>query len=133
MWIIYINGEESITASGAIDEINFHKTSRGKSKVNISLCKSKSYQRTYIEEIRSIFDQVRLVISHLELCLPEKPTTPKDIGGDLKGPHIHFCKEGLFVQNDKNKNTSLILDPIPIKYPPELIKVLSLLIAPSIR
>ena len=28
---------------------------------------------TYIEEMRSIFDQVRPVVSHIEFRIPEKP------------------------------------------------------------
>ena len=51
VWIIYINVESPITYQGALDEINLHQTPRGKSKVNISLCRRKIYQRTDIEEI----------------------------------------------------------------------------------
>ena len=69
MWIVAINGEEPITAQGVIDELNCHQTSRGKSKIKISLCRRKRYQRTDLEEIRSRFDQVRPVVSHLEVCL----------------------------------------------------------------
>ena len=61
MWIVAINGEETITDQVVLDEINRHQNPRGKSKIKISLCRSKSYQRTNIEEIRSIFDQVRPV------------------------------------------------------------------------
>ena len=46
----------------------------------------KSYQRTDIDDIRSKFDQVRPVVSHLEFHLPEKPFTPKKIGEYLKRP-----------------------------------------------
>ena len=70
MYIVAINGEEPITDQGVPDELNRHQTLWGKSKIKISLCKSKSYQRTDLEEIRSIFDQVRPVVSHLEVCLP---------------------------------------------------------------
>ena len=70
MWIIAINSEEPITYQGTLDELNHHKTPRGKSKINISLCKSKIYQKTDPEEIRSRFDQVRPVFSHLEFSLP---------------------------------------------------------------
>ena len=70
VWIIDINREEPITSQGALDELNFHQTLRGKSKVNISIHRRKSYQRTDIEEIFSIFDQVRPVVSHLEFCIP---------------------------------------------------------------
>ena len=80
MWIIDINGEEPITAQGVLDELNCHQTLRGKSKINISLCIRKSYQRTDLEEIRSRFDQVRPVVSHIEVRLPKKPTTPNNIG-----------------------------------------------------
>ena len=46
VWIISINGEESIIIQGEIDENNRHQTPRLKSKVNISLCRRKIYQRT---------------------------------------------------------------------------------------
>ena len=80
MWIVAINGKEPITAQGVLDELNRHQTLRGKPKIKISLCRRKSYQRTDLEEIRSIFDQVRPVVSHLEVRLPKKPPTPKNIG-----------------------------------------------------
>ena len=38
------------------------------------------------EEIRSRFDQVRPVVSHLEVRLPNKPPTPNNIGDALGGP-----------------------------------------------
>ena len=82
---------------------------------------------------RSIFDQVRPVVSHLEFRLPKKPPTPKNIVGDLGGPQRRFWKEALFVQYDQNKNVSLLSAPIPIKSLPEGKKVLRSLIAPSIK
>ena len=72
VWIADINGKEPITDQGVIDELNRHQTSRGKSKINISLCRRKNFQITYLEEIRSIFDQVIHVVSHLEVHLPKK-------------------------------------------------------------
>ena len=51
VWIIHINREEPITAQGVIDELNHHPNPRGKYKVKISLCRRKSYQRTYIRII----------------------------------------------------------------------------------
>ena len=50
-WIITINGEYPIKDQGAIDEPHYHQTSSGKSKVNISLCRRKSYHRTDLEDI----------------------------------------------------------------------------------
>ena len=88
---------------------------------------------TSLEEIRSRFDKVRPVVSHLEVRLPKKPPTPNNIGEDLGGPQRQFWKEALFVQYDKNKNVSLLSDPIPIKSLPEGTKVLRSLIAPSIK
>ena len=85
MWIVAINGEEPITDQGALHELNSHQTNRGKSKVNIGLFSIKSYQITYPEEIFSIFDQARHVVSHLEAHLPKKPPTPNNIGEGLKG------------------------------------------------
>ena len=71
MWILDINGEENITDQGALDELNLHQTSHGKSKFKISLIRRKIYQRTDLEEICSRFDQVRPVVSHLEVLLPK--------------------------------------------------------------
>ena len=92
MCIIVINGEEPIKAQVAIEEPNLHQTTGGKSKVNISLCIRKSYQRTYLEDIYSIFDQFRTVVSHIDFFLPDKPLTPKKIGEALKGPQRKFWK-----------------------------------------
>ena len=114
------------------DKLNFHQITRGKCNVNISLCRRKIYQRTYIEEICSRFDQVRPVVSHLEFCLPEKPPTAKNIGEVLKVPRRQLWKEALFLKYDKNKHVSLILAPIPIKSLPEETKFLRSLISPSI-
>ena len=86
-----------------------------------------------LEEICSRFDQVRPVVSHLEVRLPKKPPTPNIIGDALGGPQRQFWKEALFVQYDKNKNVSLLSDPTPIKFLPEETKVLRSLIAPSIK
>ena len=96
MWIVTINGEEPITDQGVLDELNSHQTPRGKSKINISLCRRKSYQSTDLEEICSRFDQVIPVVSHLGVRLPKKPTTPKSIGDDLGVLHRQFWKESLF-------------------------------------
>ena len=85
MWIISIDVEEPITAQGVLDELNCYQTPRVESKINISLRRSKSYQRIYLEEIRSRFDQVRPVVSHIEFRIPKKPPTPKNIGDALGG------------------------------------------------
>ena len=86
VWIVAINGEEPITDQGVLDELNRHQTLRGKSKIKISLCRRKSYQRTDLGEICCRFDQVTPVLSHLEVRLPKKPPTPKNIGDALGGP-----------------------------------------------
>ena len=119
MWIIYINGEDTTTYQGALDELNTHQNIRGKSKFNISLCRRKSYHITDIEYICSIFDQGRTLVSHLEVLIPKKPLTINNIVEGLKGLQRQFWKEALFVQYDKNKNASLIFPPIPIKFLPE--------------
>ena len=103
-----MNGEDPITYQGVPDELNHHQNSCRKSKVNISLCIIKSYQRTVFEEICSRFDQVRPVVSHPEVYLLNKPPTLKNIGEGLKGSHIQFWKEASFLQYDKNKNVSLL-------------------------
>ena len=73
------------------------------------------------------------MVSHIEVHLPNKNPTPKNIGEGLKGPQRKFWKESLFVKYDKNKNISLLSDPIPIKYLPEGTKVLCSIIDPSIK
>ena len=133
VWIVSINGKEPNAEQGALDELQGHQTQRGKYKFNISLYRSKRYQRTDLEEIWSIFDQLRPLVSHLEVILPEKPLTPKNIGEDIKGPQTQLRKEDLSVQYRKNKNINLILYPIPIKSLLYGTKVLHSLIAPSIR
>ena len=90
VWIIAINGEEPITAQGALDELNCHQTTRGKSKVNVSICRGKSYQRKNLEDNCSRFDQDKPVVSHLEVCLSKKPPTLKNICEGLKYPHRQF-------------------------------------------
>ena len=92
VWIVAIHGEEPIKDQGVLDELNCHQTPRGKSNIKISLCRRKSYQRTDLEDIRSIFDQVRPVFSHLEVHLPNKPPTPDNIGDALGGPQRQFKK-----------------------------------------
>ena len=66
VWIIAING-------GALDELNRCQIPREKYKVKISLYIRKIYQRTDLEEIHPIFDQVIPVVSHLDVSLPRKP------------------------------------------------------------
>ena len=96
MWIIDINIEETITAQGVLDELNCHQNPQGKSKIKISLCRRNYYQMTDLEEIHSRFDQVRPVVSHLEVHLPKKLPTPKNIGEALGGPQRKLFKEALF-------------------------------------
>ena len=131
MWIIAINGEEPITYQGMLDEPNIHQNTRGKSKVKISLCRKKIYHRTDLEEICSRFDQVRPVVSHIEVHLPEKPLTPNNIGEALKDTQRQFYKQYLFVKYDREKNGSLLFSNIPIKYLSEETQVLRSLIAPG--
>ena len=96
--IIAIIGENPTTVQSVLDELNCFQTPHGKSKVKISLCRRKSYQRTDIEDIHFIFDQVRPVVSHIEVRLLEKPLTSKKIDESLKGSQRQLCKEALFMQ-----------------------------------
>ena len=73
------------------------------------------------------------MISHLEVRFSDKPITPNNICEYLKGPQRKLWKKDLSLQYYKNKNVSLLLDPIPIKYLPEGTKVPRSLIAPSIK
>ena len=101
LWIIDINGENPIIDQGALDELNRYQTTRGKSKVKISLCRRKIYQITDLEGIFSRFDKVRPLFSHLEVCLPKKHLTTNKIVRVLKGPQRKLWKEVLFLQYDK--------------------------------
>ena len=47
--IIAIIGEDYIIYQGAYEELNHHQTSRGKSKVKISICRRKIYHKTDLE------------------------------------------------------------------------------------
>ena len=80
--------EEPIISQGALDELQYHHTPGGNSKVKISLYIRKSYQGIYLEEIRSISDQVRPVVYHLDFFLPERLLTEKKIVEALKGSQI---------------------------------------------
>ena len=133
MWTVAINREEPIIAQGSLDDLNRHQTPRGQYKVNISLCKRQIYQRTYIEEIHSIFNQVIPVVSNIEFHFPEKPLTQKNIGEAPKGPQRKFWKEDLFLKYYKKKNFNLLSAPIPIKYLSGVTKVLHSLIFPIIK
>ena len=108
MWIIPINGEDLITAQATLDEVQHYQNQRWKSEVKISICRRKSYQKTDIEEIWFISDQVRPMVLYLEVRLPEKPLTKKNIVGALKCCQRQFYKYNLFVQYDKNKNVNLL-------------------------
>ena len=86
VWIVAINEVYHITDQVALDEIQSYHNQCGKSKVKIRIFRSENYQRTDLEEIRYIFYLVRPVFSHLEVRLPEKPLTLKNIGEYIKGP-----------------------------------------------
>ena len=86
VWILSINEEGHIKVKGVLDEIHSYKTQHCKSKFRLGLCRNKSYQRTDIEKIRPIFDQVWPSFSNLEFHLTEKPLTPNNIVEAFKGP-----------------------------------------------
>ena len=48
-------------------------------------------------KIRSIFDKIRPVVSHLDVWLHEKTMVSKNIGESLKPPQSQLRKEALFV------------------------------------
>ena len=73
------------------------------------------------------------MISHLEVRLPDKSLTPKNIGETLKDPQRQFCEEYLYVQYDKNKNGSLLSAPTPFKLLHDVTKVVCLLNAPNMK
>ena len=60
-------------------------------------------QKQYREEILSIFDQVRPVDSHIEVCLPSKPTTPNNIGEGLSVPQMQLWKDPFLFNTKREK------------------------------
>ena len=82
--IIDINKEDPNKDQGELDKLQYHQTLSGKYKFNIRLFIRNRYHRTYLEDIHSIFDQFRPVVSHIEVFLPNKPPTPNNIGEGLK-------------------------------------------------
>ena len=82
--IININGEDTITNKGSLDELHSYHTPQCKSRVNIILYRRKIYQKMDLEDICSIFDKFRPVVSHIEVHLPENIPTPKSTGEALK-------------------------------------------------
>ena len=91
-----INEEEPITAQGSLETINSRQNPREKSKIKITLCRRKIYHITDLEEIRSRFDKIRPVISHLKLCTPKRTTTPKNIREGFKDLQRRLWRERLF-------------------------------------
>ena len=57
-----------------------------------------NHHRIYLEDIWSRFNQVRPVVSHIEVHLRDKCPTTNNIGESLKGPHRQLYKKDLFVQ-----------------------------------
>ena len=106
MWIIAINGEDIITDQDPLDELQHHHNQRGKYKVKISIFRSKSYQRTDIEYIRLIFDQVITVFSNIEVSLTDKLVSQRKLspqGTLMKIYRVlrdNSVKEDLFVKCD---------------------------------
>ena len=123
MWVVAINVEELITDRVVLDKLQIHQTPQEKPKVKISLCRRKSYYSADIEEIRSKFDQVRPVVSHIDVHFLEKPHTPKNIGEALKDPKRKFCKNAFFVQYEKK--TILYFYSIPYQSNPSLMEQMS--------
>ena len=72
VWTIDINGEETIIYQGEIDELNSHKNPRGKPNVNISIWRRKNYHILDLEEIHFRYNQVRSMVSYIEVCLSNK-------------------------------------------------------------
>ena len=64
----------------------------------------KSYQRTDLEEIWSIFHQIIVVVSHIVFRIPDNPLPPKNIRYYVQVPQRQFWGEDLFLKYDKNKN-----------------------------
>ena len=73
------------------------------------------------------------MVSNIEVCLPEKISTPNNIGEGLKGPYRQFWKEALFLKYNKNNIVSIFSDTILIKSLPKVTKILRSLIDTSLK
>ena len=119
MLIIVINGEETIIYQGTLDDLNHHQTPCGKIQGQYQYINKEELPKEISLRHFPRFDQVRPVISHLEVRPPDKPITTNNIDEYLKNHQRQLFKGVLFLQYYKNKNVSLLLDTIPIKYLPE--------------
>ena len=90
--VIDTNREEPITDQGELDKINCYQNPHGKSKVKISLRRSKIQQRTDLEDIHYRFYKVRPVVSYIEVHIRKKPPTQNTIGEGLKGYQKKVCE-----------------------------------------
>ena len=116
MWIISINGEEPITETIALDKLQRYWNQWIKSKVNISLCQSKSYQWTDLEELQSRFDQILSVVLNIEVCLPENPLTPITLEMLLRAFRVDSGKKLYFknmIINIKTLSDTILVKSLP--------------------
>eukprot|EP00978_Attheya_sp_CCMP212_P034382 scaffold143848_cov34-Attheya_sp.AAC.1 len=96
------------------------------------LARCKSHTSTNFQELRSQFDQMRPVISHLA-SFPKRPTKYTNIGECLKSAERSCWKEALYAQYDKNTEANLFTKPIPVKTLPADTKILRSIINPNVK
>ena len=83
LYVLKMDGEEPITAKCAPEDIRLHQNNKWKLNFWILIFEWKCSQRTNLEDIGSLFHQIRPIVSHLEVRLPQKPKFPKNIGDAL--------------------------------------------------
>ncbi len=96
------------------------------------LARRTCHTMTNYQEIRSNFDQMRPVISHLA-SFQKCPQMYAHIGACLKSAETVQWKEALFGQYDKNAEANLFTKPIPVLSLPKDTKILRSIIAPNIK
>ena len=150
MFIVSINHHEPITAVRAIELI---KPTRLRSQqaivIKLQLSKRISSAKSKLQELRSIFDQVRPIIAAIQqpiptidvsppldesqLILPEKPKVDCFIFQNLRTSFRPQWKASLFNQYAKNDDIHTFSAPIPRSSLPKGTKLYPLRIARSVK
>jgi hypothetical protein len=101
MWIVTIDEEEPIMSTSFIDCLHHLQYPVEFRTATLILARRTYHTMTNYQEIRSNFNQMRPVISHLA-SFQERPPTYLNIGDCLKSAENVQWKEALFGQYDKN-------------------------------
>jgi hypothetical protein len=95
MWIVAINDEEPIMGTSFIDYLHHLQDPVEVRFATLILARRTCNTMTNFQELRSQFDQMRPVISHLA-SFPKRPTKYSNIGECLKSAERSCWKEALF-------------------------------------